>query len=246
VPLLLTLVAALTIAPWTLRNVRETHRFIPVSDEAGGTLAGTYNDASRNDHSAPARWRSPEEVPSYRQLFRYAERAELPEATLQARLQTAALKYAREHPAYVAEVGYHNTLRLAALEGHAGFLAAARALGLPGWSIRLAWSTSTLALLLALIGVGTGAGRGSPRFVWVAAVLLAASTVFVNADALRFQVPFGAFEALLGGAAVAFLIDAARRRRSRRAGGAGRAGSSTVGLGPPPWGRKELAPRDDN
>ena len=72
--------------------------------------------------------------------------------------------------------------------------------------IRLAWSTSTFVVLLALLGAVTGAARGSPRFVWAAALLLALSTVFVNADALRFQVPFGAFEALLGGAALAWFL----------------------------------------
>jgi 4-amino-4-deoxy-L-arabinose transferase-like glycosyltransferase len=226
VPLLLVVVAALTIAPWTLRNLRDLHEFIPVSDEAGGTLAGTYNDVSRADRDAPARWHRPEEVPAYRPLFRYATRVQLPEPALQGRLQAAALRYARDHPAYVADVAYHNTLRLAGLAAHAELLASARALRLPEWAIRLAWSTSTFTLLLALTGAITGAARGSPRFVWAAALLLALSTVLVNADALRFQVPFGVFEALLGGAAVARLLDIARRRGSRNAGGVGPARSS--------------------
>jgi 4-amino-4-deoxy-L-arabinose transferase-like glycosyltransferase len=213
-PLLLVLVAALTIAPWTLRNLHDMHRFIPVSDEAGGTLAGTYNDVSRADRDAPGSWRKPEEVPAYRPLFRYAKRVQLPEPDMQGRLQAAALKFARDHPAYVADVAYHNALRLAGVTGHAELLASARALGLPAWAVRLAWSTSMFTVLLALAGVVTGAGRGSPAFVWAAALLLALSTILVNADALRFQLPFGAFEALLGGAAVAWLLDMARRHGS--------------------------------
>jgi 4-amino-4-deoxy-L-arabinose transferase-like glycosyltransferase len=225
VPLVLMLAAALTIAPWTLRNLSELHKFILVSDEAGGTLAGTYNDVSRNDPDAPASWHRPEDTPSYRPLFQEADRLRLSEPDLQSRLQAAALTYARDHPGYVAEVAYRNTLRLAGVGSHLDLLGSARMLGLPEWSIRLAWSTSTFVLLLALAGAVSGAARGSPRFVWVAVVLLALSTIFVNADALRFQVPFGAFEALLGGAAVASLMDAARRRGSRRPGAVSQPGT---------------------
>jgi 4-amino-4-deoxy-L-arabinose transferase-like glycosyltransferase len=225
VPLVVMLAAALTIAPWTLRNLRDMHRFILVSDEAGGTLAGTYNDVSRNDKDAPATWQRPEDTPAYRPLFKEADRVHLSEPALQGKLQAAALKYVGEHPGYVAEVAYRNTLRLAGVASHADLLASARVLGLPEWSIRLAWSTSSFALLLALIGAVSGAARGSPKFVWAAVVLLALSTIFVNADALRFQVPFGAFEALLGGAAVASLIDAARRYGSRQPAGVSRTGT---------------------
>lgn len=225
VPLLLVLAAALTLAPWTVRNLDQMHKFILVSDEAGGTLAGTYNDLSRTDPFAPATWHRPEET--YRPLFQEALLEQLSEPDLQGKLQAAALDYAGDHPGYVAEVGYRNTLRLAGVGSHLDLLASARVLGLPEWSIRLAWSTSTFVLLLALTGVLTRAARGSPRFVWAAVLLLLLSTIFVNADALRFQVPFGIFEALLGGAAVAWLLDAARRRGSPRPGDLSRTGTPT-------------------
>jgi 4-amino-4-deoxy-L-arabinose transferase-like glycosyltransferase len=45
-PALLVAAAALTIAPWTIRNALVLHKFIPVSDETGITLVGTYNPAS--------------------------------------------------------------------------------------------------------------------------------------------------------------------------------------------------------
>jgi 4-amino-4-deoxy-L-arabinose transferase-like glycosyltransferase len=212
VPVLLVAVAVLTVAPWTVRNAREVHAFIPVSDESGGTLAGTYNDAARTDRDAPGAWKLPESVPQYHRLFHEAQRLDLPETTLQSRLRDRALTYAREHPGYVAEVGLYNTLRLTGAYGHDDLRADARSLRLPEWSFRIAWSTSEFLVLLALVGVVSGAARRPPRFVWVAGLLLFVSTVFVNAEALRFQVPFGVFEALLGGAGVAWLLRTARGR----------------------------------
>jgi len=37
------------VAPWTIRNAVVMHALIPVSDETGGTLAGTYNPVSARD-----------------------------------------------------------------------------------------------------------------------------------------------------------------------------------------------------
>ena len=48
-PALLLATTALTILPWTIRNAVVMHRFIPVSDETGITLVGTYNPASAAD-----------------------------------------------------------------------------------------------------------------------------------------------------------------------------------------------------
>lgn len=215
-PLVLALAAVLTIAPWTLRNLRDVHQFIPVSDEAGMTLAGTYNDVSRSDTVVPASWHRPDSVPSLRPIFIAARHERVPEPTLQHRLQKAALDYAQAHPGYVGQVAYRNTLRLAGLDGHVDYLAGARSLALPEWSSRVAWSTCTFAVLLALLAVATRAARGAPRFPWVGALLLLLSTVLVNADGLRFMVPFGPFEALLAGAAIAALLERARRRSARR------------------------------
>ncbi len=45
-PAILILTTLITILPWTIRNAVELHRFVPVSDEAGITLVGTYNPVS--------------------------------------------------------------------------------------------------------------------------------------------------------------------------------------------------------
>ncbi|HWF51029.1 MAG TPA: glycosyltransferase family 39 protein [Solirubrobacteraceae bacterium] len=52
-PAAVILVAVLTVAPWTIRNAVVMHRLIPVADENGFTLAGTYNRASAADPRVP-------------------------------------------------------------------------------------------------------------------------------------------------------------------------------------------------
>ena len=42
----LALATALTVAPWTIRNAVELRSFIPISDQAGETVFGTYNPVS--------------------------------------------------------------------------------------------------------------------------------------------------------------------------------------------------------
>jgi 4-amino-4-deoxy-L-arabinose transferase-like glycosyltransferase len=214
-PVVVLLVAALTIAPWSLRNLRDLHAFIPISDEAGGTLAGTYNGVAHADTRAPATWHPAKAVPAERALLRYAKRVDLAENVLQDRLRRLALDYLGAHPGYVAEVGYWNMLRLTGLAGQREFLRNARSLKLPAWPVRVAMATAAWTAVLALLAVVTGAARRSPRFVWVGAALVAVTTIFVNADALRFQVPLAPFEALLAGAGVVWLLERADGLRGR-------------------------------
>ncbi len=82
-PLVLLVAAALTIAPWTIRNARELHAFVPVSTQLGSALAGTYNDSARADTQNPAAWQGLKHVPDYAYLFRRVR--EIPEATLDPR-----------------------------------------------------------------------------------------------------------------------------------------------------------------
>jgi hypothetical protein len=56
----------LTIVPWMVRNAVELHRFVPISDQAGETLFGTYNPVSAADHQIPYRWRTPYLVATHR------------------------------------------------------------------------------------------------------------------------------------------------------------------------------------
>ena len=45
-PLMMIGACVLTLAPWLIRDAIVMHRFTPISDETGITLAGTYNPAS--------------------------------------------------------------------------------------------------------------------------------------------------------------------------------------------------------
>jgi 4-amino-4-deoxy-L-arabinose transferase-like glycosyltransferase len=47
----------LTITPWMVRNAIELHRLVPISDQAGETLFGTYNSVSAADQQIPYKWR---------------------------------------------------------------------------------------------------------------------------------------------------------------------------------------------
>ena len=47
----------LTILPWTIRNAVVMHHFIPVSDETGITIVGTYNVASAANSQLQYKWR---------------------------------------------------------------------------------------------------------------------------------------------------------------------------------------------
>ena len=55
--------AVVMIAPWTIRNADELHRFVPVSDETGITLVGTYNPASAAQRPVPYKWRVRDQAP---------------------------------------------------------------------------------------------------------------------------------------------------------------------------------------
>jgi 4-amino-4-deoxy-L-arabinose transferase-like glycosyltransferase len=203
-PALIVVACVLTVAPWTIRNANEVNAFVPVSDEAGGTLAGTYNDVARTDPDDPGAWGPPKAVPRYRPIFHDVDLHLLPETELENRLRASAIDYMTGHPAYVLEVGYRNTLRLLGVSGRDRLLMDARAAAMPGWVIRSSFAASLLVALLALAAFVSGAARGAPRFVWVAGALIVASIVFVNAEALRFQVPIAPFELLAAGAAVAY------------------------------------------
>ncbi len=96
-PALLLATTALTIAPWTIRNATELHTFIPVSDEAGITLVGTYNPASAAFEPVPYKWRLYFGIPGEHALIKQSPR--LTEPQLGDRLQSQALHYIREHPA---------------------------------------------------------------------------------------------------------------------------------------------------
>jgi len=207
-PALLIVVAALTILPWTIRNAVVMHDFIPVSDETGITLVGTYNAASAADPQLEYKWRIFYGIPGERSLIR--EESTLTEPEIGSRLQSQALHYISAHPLSPFVVAYHNTLRMLEVRGAFAWQASGSAISL---STSIVWRgivSFWILCLLALAGAFTKLVRRAPLWVWVVPLLLALSVVVVNVETPRFREPVDPFLILLAAAGLATL--AARLR----------------------------------
>jgi 4-amino-4-deoxy-L-arabinose transferase-like glycosyltransferase len=200
-PTTLLIITLATIAPWTIRNAIELHHFVPVSDETGITLAGTYNPASAAFSPLPYKWRFFWEIPQDQRLRHTAGRYS--EVALGDKLQTQATSYIAAHPLSPLEVGYRNTLRLFELNGAYAWHASAVAIGMPVSDAHIGVLAFWVLCLLALAGIPTTAARRAPRWIWAIPVLYALSIVFVNTETPRFREPIDPFLILLAGCAVA-------------------------------------------
>ncbi len=198
--------AAAAVAPWTVRNALQLHRFVPVADETGITLRGTYNPVSAADRSIPYKWRLFWFVPADQGVRRRA--GTMSEDTLSAVLEHRALHYIDRHPTAPLTAGADNLARMFELEGAAAWQASARAVDLPVGDARIGVIAFWVLCLLALAGPVTRAARGAPRWPWAVPVLLALSVIFVNVETPRFREPVDPFLLVLAGCAV----DAALRR----------------------------------
>lgn len=208
----------LCVLPWTIRNAVVMHDFIPVSDETGITLVGTYNRASAANPVVPYKWRLYYAIPGERKLIRQAPH--LSEPALGSRLQHQALSYIGHHPGAPFAVIYHNTRRLFELEGSFAWHASAAAIGLRIGTARIGVISFWVVCLLALLGCFTRAVRLAPKWLWWVPVLLALSVVLVNVETPRFREPVDPFLVLLAGCALGAL--AVRLQALVAARGAGR------------------------
>jgi 4-amino-4-deoxy-L-arabinose transferase-like glycosyltransferase len=200
-PALLIAVAVLVIVPWTIRNAVELHHFIPVSDETGITLVGTYNAASAANSKVPYKWRIYQAIPGDRSLAHHAHL--MSEPALDSRLTSQALDYIGDHPGAPFAAGFHNTLRLFELEGSFAWHASAAAIGLDARTAHVGVISFWLVCVLALIGAFTRAARSAPWWLWAIPVLLGLSVVLVNVETPRFREPIDPFFVLLAACAVA-------------------------------------------
>lgn len=225
----LLLVAALfTLMPWTVRNAVELGRFVPVADETGITLAGTYNAGSAANHELPYKWRAFYQIPG--EPADIAHPVNLTEAELSARLESQALHYIGKHPTAPLAVLYHNTRRMLELEGSYAWEDSASAIGLSSATARIGVFGFWLLCLLAIAGLFTRAMRRGPWWLWLAPVLLWISAALINGETPRFREPIDAFLILLGACAISAVASAVAARlpapgRSQRstalAGGSG-------------------------
>jgi 4-amino-4-deoxy-L-arabinose transferase-like glycosyltransferase len=209
----LVLAAVLTVAPWTIRNAVVLDSFVPVATQTGAALAGTYNDAAREDPRNPGAWRVLRLVPDYQPIYR--SKAQTSEAVLDRRLRAAALHYIAEHPFYVAEVGFWNTLRMVDLAGRERSRRSAEAIGVEaGWADASAIAFWAMGLL-AVAGALTPRARRVPWQVWAVPAVLFLSVVFLNVESPRFRAPIDPFVVMLAAVAV---VAALERRSHRRPG----------------------------
>jgi 4-amino-4-deoxy-L-arabinose transferase-like glycosyltransferase len=212
-PTIFIIITGLTIAPWTIRNAVELHHFIPVSDETGMTLEGTYNPESAVA-SVPYKWRYYFQIPQDAQLRKHAGRYE--EVAFEDQLQSRALHYIDAHPLSPLAAAWHNTVRMFELEGSYAWHASALAIGLHPKVARTGVVAFWLVCLLALAGVFTRAARAAPKWLWTIPVLFALSVVLINVETPRFREPIDPFLVMLAGCAVAAAVRAAAQRANRR------------------------------
>jgi 4-amino-4-deoxy-L-arabinose transferase-like glycosyltransferase len=214
-PAVFLVIALLTIAPWTVRNWIVFHSFVPISDESGYTLAGTYNRVSRADRRLPAVWIEAEhgKSPEYARILRTATARHWNELTYGSHLQAAAIRDIESDPSYVLKVAYWNTVRTFDL----GEVRFARSnlhdTDIPLAPALLVINTGPVLLVLALGGLLTRRAWRVPRWLWLVPLCLATS-VFVSGF-IRFRAPIDPFLVMLAALAVAdFLHEFSRLRRN--------------------------------
>lgn len=193
---------ALVLTPWVVRNTAVFDEPV-LSTQTGFTLAGTYNDVSRNDTVNPAGWQAVPAEP-YREALTPGDRDE---AEVDKELRALAIDYIRDHPTYLAEVALWNSLRMFELAGWDRERVGARETGVgPTFSEvgRYAFWIVFITAVAALVFVPML--RRAPGFFYAVPLLLFASIVFVNSSA-RYREPVDPFLVLLAGAGVAVLIE---------------------------------------
>jgi Dolichyl-phosphate-mannose-protein mannosyltransferase len=214
-PALLIALAALTILPWTIRNAVDLHAFVPISDETGITLIGTYNFASAARPGVPYKWRFFAGIPGESKRLGNTERFTEPQ--LSSRLTDQALTYISHHPGAPLAAAYHNTIRMLELEGTFAWQASAYAQGISITNARTGVISFYVLAALAVLGAVTRRVRAAPLWVWAAGILIWLSAVTINMETPRFREPVDAFLILLAACALATAADRAGARLRRRA-----------------------------
>jgi hypothetical protein len=201
---LLAATAVLVTTPWIIRNAVVMHRFVPISEQAGITLAGAYNPTSAADPSVPYRWRLffgiQDEAPLVKRVLRGPG---LSEPELSGRLLSHALSYIGRHPLAPLAVAYHNTLRLFELEGSVAWRDSAAAMGIEQGAADFVVVAFWVLTLVAVFGAWTPAARAAPRWLWLIPALFAASLIFVTVETPRARAPLEPFLIMLAALALA-------------------------------------------
>jgi 4-amino-4-deoxy-L-arabinose transferase-like glycosyltransferase len=210
-PVTLVIVTALTISPWTIRNAIADHQFVPVTTEAGLTLAGTYNQLSARTRYI---WQLRYSDPSYLAI---KQNKRLNDAQRDTQLISAVGTYVSHHPLAVPEAMFWNTLRLLDLQGRRVSRMTARTdtRATAGWA-DLAVVVFWVVAALAIIGLFTRGVRAVPRVVWLVPLFLYLSVAPVTTGTPRFRAALDPFVILVAAAAIASVAEVVRERRVAR------------------------------
>jgi 4-amino-4-deoxy-L-arabinose transferase-like glycosyltransferase len=198
-------IAALVVAPWTIRNaIVFDGEFIPVANELGYAIGGTYTEAARR---APEKglWRPPHTIRSNLSIFLNRENDE---AEIDGELRDQALEYMWENPGYTLEAFFLSVYRLLNPEEvDEQTEISYEAMSIPDDVRGLVTYSYFLVALLAIAGgvVAARRGRFGPLWLWVAPVLLAFSFAIVAGDP-RYRSVIDPFMILLAGVAVAEIV----------------------------------------
>jgi 4-amino-4-deoxy-L-arabinose transferase-like glycosyltransferase len=212
--LLVALVAVVTIGGWTIRNAVVFGQLVPISTETGGTLVGTYNETSRTFAPQPAKWLGLAHIRGLHAFYR--EQRAHSEPTVDAALRRDAFTFIGDHPAYLATVLWHNTVRLLDLAGFSRVRFGAGTVQLPGPSAVAAAIMFYVVGLLALIGACLPAARRAPPALWIVPLLQFLTTVLVNTETPRFRTALEPFVVLLAALTLVRLGALASRAGGRR------------------------------
>ena len=214
-PLLVMAVGVLTIAPWTIRNAVVMGGFLPISDESGPTLVGTYNPLSQANRSEPGSWTGHvSRIAPYKEIFIQAPAHS--QIVLGNIMEHYAITYAVDHPAYIGTVFWQNTLRLLELHGTARIRWGAGTIGLPAGAAVDGAIMFYCVALLALAGVFVPATRRVPRALWIIPALQFLTTVLANAETPRFRTPLEPFILLLAAVSLDYFTTLAWPHLTRR------------------------------
>lgn len=206
-PATLLVVMVLTIMPWTVRNAIAQHAFVPVTTELGTALKGTYNDRSAKDDF---RWWGY----GYKNYQSIEKNKRLTEAQRDSQLISAEIKYLGQHPAYLPEAVFWNTLRLFDLQGLSlSELTARTDVGATKNVADLGVFSFWLVGTLAILGCFTLTARRIPRVLWVVPLLIWASEAPVTTGTPRFRAAIDPFVILLAACAIETVVLSLSRRR---------------------------------
>jgi len=194
-PLVLCVAAALTVAPWTIRNYDTFHAFVPVSTQFGSALAGTYNSEAKADKVNPASWRTLKRVDDYRPIYNRIRTT--PEPVLEKQLRDASIQFIKAHPGYVLTVAYWTTRRMLDLAGMDWSIHTAATISATrGWAIA-GVACFWVYALLALVGAFTREARAAPLWLWAVPLLMYLSVVFLVVETPRYRTAIDPFIVLL-------------------------------------------------